>query len=529
MPAQRYQDLQRPSLVETGIVQQNAGTAAERLSQVLGDFGSTTQHYANQLFTEKGDQQGAAAGNTDKPSFREGFKGMTAYGKAYNNAAMRTYAIRQQSEADELATRLESEAGDDPEKFKASYAAARDAVLKEAHPMAAPIVREIYDRRLGAGVSRLAAAQQEGFKKEARSAVAEGISQSVDTIGQLRASNDPAKRQQADEEAMKLHMLIDSSVNDGTISATEAGALKLDADRTVIKTEVLERFKHEYDDPYGDPVGFIEDVKKANQTSNKLPPQEEEKLVDSLFAELRDRNALRSARVSAGAAAEKARFDEGDRVATSALLSGSLTRSNLLHMVQGGDLDPSVGRVLLNELQSGDPGVSDPQAKFHVETNLLSTTEDDIRTNSALSWKDRGELILKRREEGKGWKGTQAAKEGGDRIDRALGLLPGTNTKMLTPEEAGQRDTALTEWYNQIESLPPEQRDAQVIPVAEQVAEKYIKRNAAIELNGLQSRKDAYVRAMGDPSDMSEGKRKQYEAKLANYDNQIRAAAQKAK
>lgn len=529
MPAQRYRDLQRASVLETGVVQQNAGTAASRLAQTFKDFEVRSASKLADLSAQQGMREGTEAGQRGDPQLRTGLKSLTAYGRAYNNAALRSYLIKAEGDANQTAARLETEAANDPGKFNITFGKVRDEVLKTVEPSVRPALAEVFQRRLSDGLVRLEAGRANEVKAEQRSTTAEGINQIVDRLGRLRASDDPALMEQADEEEAKLNLLIDGAANDGTLSIIEAQALKVDAARSVVKATVSARFARELDNPYGDPVGFIEKLREANKKSEALPPEEEAKLMDGLLADLRERNALANIREQNTLDALKLRYAAGEKFATEQLLSGTLRQRDILRLTEGDYLDPSVARTLLNELTSPSLPKSNQQELFSVETNLLRESEEDIRDNPGLTWADKSRLILKRREELAGWKGTQQAKEGADRIDRALGLVPGINNKLLSDDEARRRDTALTEWYNVVDALPPEERQFKAIEIAEQVTERVIRSNARAEAERIRARMERMQTTYGDPSELSSSKRKEYEAELKRQQDLLRQAEQRAK
>jgi hypothetical protein len=619
MAAERYRDLQGRSLLETGVVQPNAGDATARLSQVFKNFESEAWDRTGVLRAQKGQQEGADAGARGQPQLRTGLKATTAYGQAYNNAATRSYLVKAEADAEETAARLEVDSGTDPERFRATFGKVRDEVLKTSEPTLRAALGELYNQRLGAGLQRIEYARAREVRAEQRATTSEGIGRAIDRIGQLRAEAIPggvtgllvpgnidlqnrprvlnpngsvstvlsmsigteqgevliprvsesgkiltpqqaieqyrrtgkhlgifdspqkateyagslhtsqAAMLDADEEEVKMSLLIDGALADGTLSRTEAESLKLDAHRGILKKTITARFAREFDSPYGDPIGFIEHLREANKTSEALPPEEEAKLQDELMAELRERNALRAARESSLMDGLRLRWLQGDRVATAAMLSGTLTQRQLLQMVESNQLDPSDARTLLNELQTGDTFKSDPRELFNVETNLLSLDEKEIATNRALSWADRSRLISKRRDESAGWKATQQAREGADRIDRALKIAPGVMRAALSPEEAEQRDQALTEWYQLVDALPPEERQLKAIELADQVTSKVIKRNASSEVEKIQGRIQDLKREFPDPSALSEEGRKVYEDRLKRQQDRLREAEQQAK
>lgn len=532
--ATRYRDLQPRSLIDVGArsTPTGAANAAQALaesfssfSRASADVGSLAQKFA----AGKAEEAGAQAGLAGKPEMRKGLQSLTAVGRAYNSAALRGYAIRSDLDANNTAARLEVEAGTDPDRFRKTAEAARDAVLAEAPEEARAALQEIWAKRIGEGTARINGALATELRNEDRTLISENIAQKTERIAYLRSLSTPEAFAEADEEEVKLTLMLDGAVGDGTLSETEGTALRRGVKRDVLMATVLERFKNELNDLNGDPVGMLEMVKDVVREDQSLTPEEEAKLEESLFAALRDRNSLDAMRASADAAEREARYAAGDRAATTDLLGGKLTQRRLLQMIQADQLSPQTARTLLNELQSGSSATpkSDPAELFHVETNLLSTTEEEIVENQGLTWADRQRLVLKRRDEVAGWKGTQVAREAFDRIDRALGIVPGISSKLLTDEEARSRDEALSELYDIVDALPPEERQAAVLSSAQQVVAARIRKSASDEAAVIRQRLAAY-QSDKDPAGMSENKRKEYDAQVARYENRIRELESKA-
>lgn len=526
--AVRYRDLVSPALIDTNVPSNGNADTAATLAQALGSFGNTVSGIGQQIMSERGKQDGSAAGAAGAPDFKSGFKKLTAYSQAYNNAALRSYTVRAEADAEDQAARLEVEAANDPVAFAATFGAVRDATLKQAPPEAKAALSEIYAKRLGDGTARLQAAQAVEIRGQQRADVSEGVARATDKIAQMLASDDPAQHLQAEEEQVKLQLLIDGAASTGTLTRTEAQAAHVTTQRAIVAQTVSAKFARELENPYGDPVGFIMKLKEANKTSDVLDPAEESKLEAQLFADLREHNALQAALHANDAAEEKARYEEGDRTATSLMLSGRLTRRKLREMVDSQNLDPSVARTLNNELDSGDKAGGDSAEAFHVRTNLLHYTEQDIATNQKLSWKERGDLILHRREESQGWKGTQAAREGEARIDRSLGIVPGTMIQSLPDDVKRARDNALTQWYNTVDGLPAEERDRAVIPSAEDVIGRFIRKQKSVEARDLRSAQQRYIDKAGDPAEMGPEQKKKYDERLRRFATEIAAAEAEA-
>jgi hypothetical protein len=528
VPTPTYRDVVSPSLIDVSMPSNGRAEAAQSLANTFRNFSNAGLDIVGQQRAEQGRREGAEAGRTDHPGFRTGMKALTAYGQAYNDTATRSYAIKSEIDADESATRLENEAGNDPEHFRLTFGARRDETIKNAPPEARAILAEVYDRRMASGMQRLIGVQAVEMKNAARNDVAEGVTRMTDTLGQLRASNDPNDFARAEEEQIKLDMLIDAATNDGTLSVIEASALRLDSTRKTVAQTVTYRFRDELDNPYGDPIGFIENLRERNKTSNSLPPDEEAKLMDGLLGELRERNSLANAKRQMNDGAQAARWAAGEKTATSMLLSGSLRIGTIQRMVDEDELDPALGRSLREDLLQGNDRPDDSKERFRVETNLLKISEDEITKNGSLSWDTRRELITKRREQINGWRGTQQAREAADRIDRALGILPGTRPESMSEEELEQRDRALTEWYSAIDELPADQQRANTIPAAEEVIQRVIKSTAASEATQLRNLIEQVQKKISD-GELDRLELKDAEKTLSNLQNRLREAEAKAK
>lgn len=526
--ATRYRDLEARSLIDVG--KRSTPTGAVNASQALAEsFSAWSRTAADvgslavQFGAQKQADLGASEGIAGTPNMRKGLASLTKYGRAYNSAAIRGYAIKSDLDAGATAARLEVEAGTDPDRFQKTMDAARDAVLAAAPEEARSVLQEVYAKRTGEGLARIQGALATELREEDRTLIAENVAQQTERIAFLRSLNTPEAFAEAAEEEVKLQMLVDAAVNDGTMTAVEGIASHRGIKRDILMATVLERFKNELNDINGDPIAMLETVQDVVRQDQSLTPEEEAKLEESLFAELRDRNSLDSLRAAEARDAQEARYSEGDRAATEQLLSGDLTQRRLLTMIQADQLSPQTARTLLNELQSGSSATpkSDPRELFRVETNLMTTSEEDIVANQGLVWADRQRLILKRRDEAAGWKGTQAAREAFDRIDRALGIVPGINSKLLSEEEARSRDEALTELYNVIDALPEEERQGAVIAEAEKVIGSRIRAAAGQEAEQIRSRLEFYKRDK-DPGRMNETQRAEYDRQVLLYENRIR-------
>lgn len=528
MAKQRYRELVAPTLVDVAARSTPSGAeqAAQRLSQTFESFSRLGSDIGARLNAQIGERAGSEEGQAGEPNFRRGLRSLTAYGAAYNNAALRGYAIRTETDMEQTAARLEAEANNDPDAFRAAMEKVRDGVVKEAPAEAKAVVGQIYDQRTAAGLGRIQTALSAELRAEDRTLVNEQLDRTIERVAFLRAQDTPEAYAASVQEEFKMRILIDGAVSDGTMTETEGLAARRTLARRVIFETVSARFDNEINDPYGDPIGFIEDLKEANETSDTLTTEEEQQLENTLLAELRERNLLQAARDAQMRSEVEARHAAGDQEYTSRMLAGQLTRRDLLEATRNDEITPAIARTLLNELQSSATQTpkSNAETLFHYETNLLSYTEEEIATERGLTWADRSKLIQERRKEETGWKGTQVAKEAFDRIDRALGIPPGTMLQLLPEEEKRQRDQAFTELYDIIDALPPEERQAAILDSAQTVIRRVVGTNAARDLANYRAQREEYIQGAGPVEDMNARERETYERTLSRLDNLIREA-----
>lgn len=527
--APRYRDFVRPALVDTSRPGSGAASASESLAAAFKAFETTAADLGAGIQARKGARQGAEAGASGDPQFRRGFFSQTAYAQAYNDAAMRSYAVRAQADLEDTAARLEVEAANDPEKFRATFGKVQVEVLKAAPAEARGLLTDAYNKRLAQGVTRLRTAQVTELRERSRVDTAEGIERSIDRIARLRSEDTEDAHREADEEEVRLQLLIDGAGADGTLTATEAQAAHIRASRQITHQTVVARFRKELENPYGDPIRFIQRLKKANETSEALSPEEEQKLEADLFAELREHNALADAGKQAEIKAKSARWEEGERSLTEDLLAGRLTLRRLLQAAEDDEADPAVLRTLRNELTEGDTPKSDPQTLFDYETDLLNKSDDEIKTERGLTWADRSRLLLKKREWESGWRGTQQGREAAQRIDRALGIPPGLEGRLLSGDVQKQRERALTEWYDAVDALPAAERQFAAIRVAEEVIGRVIKNTAREALEKARRNLDNFRKAPGDVAKLDDYNRKIYDDEVARLTGEIEKAELKAK
>lgn len=515
--AERYQRTGVPGRNTPNVDYAGAGVQGE-LTQLLQSFTRVADKAGTKLGERTASKEMAGVEGTPKLK-----SNLTSFGRAYNNAAIRNYGIQAYSDIEQTIGKLEAESQGDPNKLKFLSDEVRKEVVKNALPEARGDVLTMFNRRLSEGVVRTTRQQIDNQRASNKAYLQQGLDTVTDAISRKLTSGDPALMAEAEEDELHYSVLIDGAVASGDLTMAEAVALKADGAKRVTTQVVLGQFERSIDE--GDPVGYISNV--IDQPVDNLADSEKQQVVGEMFRRLNQRQALTRERGELDNAEAKARYAAGEKQATLDLLNGRLTVDRVEKLVAADYLDPTVARTLRNELLEGPKRSDDSAERFHVETNLLSFSEEEIRDNRKLSWDTKRELIETRRKESSGWKSTQQAREAADRIDRALGILPGVDSRLLSDEDRRARDQALTEWYDAVDSLPEEERRLKSIELSGSVIQRVIKSNASKQAQQLEQRLRSY-QADKDPSKLKGSALKEYTDTVARYERQIQEARGKA-
>lgn len=510
--AQRYQ---RDSTYQPPGVSMARAQTAQSLADTLAAFRRQVAGLAIEAQTRRGAQAGAES--TGTPRLRSN---ATAFGRAYNDAALRNYVIEKYSEAEVELGRLEAEAGADPDKFRALADGLRRGAIQGALPQARAQLSEIYQRRIAEGIVRLDAKRIQQQKELNRATLQQGLDTVADSISRKMASGNPVLMAEAEQEENEYAAMIDGAVESGDLTPAEAVALKAEGVKRVTQQIVTGEFERQMRE--GDPVRFIARV--MDQPVTNLSDEEKQQLVGQLFQRLNRYQALIHEQRELADAEQKARWKRGEQVATVAALRRQLSVSEIARMVENDELDPAVGRTLESMITSPAKAIDDPQVKFQVETNLLRYSEEDIANMAGLSHETRADLILKRREEAETWRNDQGAQEALRRIDVALGIPSGLGPQFqlqITPEKATAAAKARSYFYDLVEALPEAERKARYFEMADKAVKAVgsdVKRG---ELARAEQALRNYLDQVGPPDQMDDLERAEYEATVKRRQEQI--------
>lgn len=167
--ATRYRDLQRPTLLQTGLVDDSAERKALALAGTFKSFERAGADVLGGLNALQGAQAGAVQGAAGTPQPKTGWRALTRYGEAYNSAAEVTYSNKLQTDIHETLSRFEMESEADPIKYQTLATDYRNKLTAEVPPEYAPRIGQLFDARLSAGNLRVA---EQAVQKTQRTALA---------------------------------------------------------------------------------------------------------------------------------------------------------------------------------------------------------------------------------------------------------------------------------------------------------------------------------------------------------------------
>lgn len=129
----QYRQLQSPAELNTSIPDSGAASAHERLANMFKQFSDTAGNIGAAIQARRGAEAGTAAGAAGVPNPKGGWRGMTAYGGAYNSAAEATYVAKTHIDAQNTMAQIEQETGADLPAYQARISA-YIAQLKKSTP-----------------------------------------------------------------------------------------------------------------------------------------------------------------------------------------------------------------------------------------------------------------------------------------------------------------------------------------------------------------------------------------------------------
>ncbi|MGH8337065.1 MAG: hypothetical protein ACRETL_09675, partial [Gammaproteobacteria bacterium] len=345
-----------------------AAMRAAALSGLFKEFGGISGDIYNKVQTRAGALAGAASGNTGHPDYKQGFARLTAYGRAFNNAATGAYAIEAEAQADDAAARLRVQANNNPDTFNTTYSAVRDAVLKSAPADAVPMLSELYGKHLAATMAAITGDQLTQQKQLQAQTWNEGVARQTSKVANLMGSDKSEDQEAAKDEQVKLTLKIDGGFHSGLYSQAEAQAMHINAARAITSQVFETQVDRELSRPDGgDVVGLLSrfrDAHELNLSNKNEPPVLSEPEFNLLMSNAKQKimqQKMMEAYVRmTGHTAEQLKFQAGDTIYTARALGGQATLPEISAAVLSGNLKPETGRALAGFISNGGVAHSNP-------------------------------------------------------------------------------------------------------------------------------------------------------------------------
>lgn len=550
-----YRDVQAPTQVETNLPGSGAAERAQQLAATFKQFSGDAQDVADKINTSAGAIAGAAAGATGNPNYREGLERFTAYSRAYNHAATGAYAVQAEAAAEDDAARLRVQANNDPNTFRTTYAAVRDAVVKNAPPEAQGMLAELYNRHLAAGIAAVSGAQAEEIHQTQKATYDMGVQRAITRVATLQGSSNPQDQLQGDDEHAKLSALITGGVNAGMYSPAEGAAMQVNAARAitsqVFETQVdreLGRMSQSSmvsggQADSGDVVKLLDNFRAMHEKNSAdtnqpqiLSEPEFNQLMSNAKQKLQQENLLEQYNRRSSKSAEELKLENGDRTITVAMATPNadptILRTMVQDMVHTGDLKPEVGRAVLSSLQRGADAAPNKEGLFRAlnDPARFDWKPADIAAKvniGEMNWQQALELTQKIETQRQGWEGHAAIKDARASVTASLKLPPGITFETASDEQKKAITNAQVELTKQLNALPVDKRDGEASRIASNVALEIQAREADAK-TAVYARQRGYLDKTYGPGGSSFRSDADYAARKAQLDASVKAAQDQA-
>lgn len=534
-----YRQVQAPMQVDTNLPNNEGARRAQALREAFSDFGGLGASVYKNVTSQAGALAGAASGATGHPAYKEGLARLTAYGQAFNNAATGAYAVEAEAQADDAAARLRVQANNDPATFAKTFSAVRDGVLKNAPPLAQPILTELYNRKLAEGLAAISGDQAAEQKKLQGQTYEIGVDRQTSRVAQLQGSANPIDQAKAADEQVKLNLLIQGGVKAGLYSPAEAQAMHVNAMRAITQQVFETQLDRELANPAGDPIGLIErfrDMHMRNAANTNEPQVLSEPEFQQLMATAKQKiiqeRQMTYFGKQQGDVEQELRYANGDRLYTAKLFDHTLTSQQLSQAVTNGDLKPEVARSLGSYLANtgGRPAKSAAGAldSLYRDPTFLDMSRDEILSHPGLSLADQNKALDEQRKQLAGWEGTPNVKNAKAYIIDQV-KPHGIPWEMMDEDQKHAATNSWQEFLQQMQATDPAKRDSSAATIAQGVVKKFQQQQALEAAGAAVSAKQSFIQRYGPGGPKAGGMSPDdYKARLQQYDDQIkqyRAAA----
>ena len=493
--------------------------------QYYGDLAQRLQGFTNRTFNrlervklnqaERDARVDALAGN-----FRPSDK-TTLAAEVYNNTGYRIYAAETVTDIARRVPEIEKEASGavgmtPPEYFDAHAEGYRELLLKEMPPEVAEAVLPVLDQQLITAGNRVRSAHQQAEHERSRAATNLALEGVSDMHARAVLDGDPEAIALLEE---MYSQQIEAAIQDGTYSEAEAITIAGKHLNRVVMAAQIGQFARALEE--GTALGFLESFRKNPPLH--MSPEEHQEALGKMFSRLSDKQRLEDEAETIESNERVERHREIERELTLIDLRGSLTPELVEQMVENDDIDSGRTDYWLERANDPGPRFSDTGVDFVYDTSLMAFTEEEIADESKLTKERRAELIQQRRDmvaDAEDWRGTQQGQEGARRIRNELGLADGIMLSGSGDKLVKQAGRALSDYYNMVETLPLEQRQAKAIEMSEEVITKIQASRQDEKMEKAQTRLDELLAV--DTSDMGSAEQEMHNQSVEKARDKVR-------
>lgn len=241
-------------------------------------------------------------------------------------------------------------------------------------------------------------------------------------------------------------------------------------------------------------VAYIESFRASTDTG--LSPEEQLEVTKSMLAELGRDQSLETTVINHENTLRTERWRIGESQLAFDMLTNQLGPDDVITALAHDRVSPEFARKIEQRAIEGPP-FSDPIQLYQYMLDPTAFEVVDIAFDNTVNADDRLKVLTKRQEvldDQEGWRNSQNGIEGVRRIDNEFGFKGGQNAAFADPARVRRAGRVLTEYYERVESLPPEQRESKAVEIADQLigSEKTVDKQKQLDAVNKRIEKNPY-------------------------------------
>jgi len=410
--------------------------------------------------------------------------GKTIADEVWNQGAISSHLAAVKLDVTDNLTRIEAESAKDPGGYTVKAKAYSQGLLEGVPEAMKPAVQDELSSIILKSGTKITS-DLRTFERNQHAATTSSAIDLYRTEGENQAIEGDILA--ATEAQIKAIQLTTSLENAGLLTPKAAEVQRNDITRDIEDQVIYGAFGREMAN--GRAVKYIENFKKIKELGDR-DPDYRTKMVNTMIGMMSKSHGIEDAQRKADDADRKERWRVGANKVATLDLEGALIVEHLQEMVKRDEVDPKVANAYKKNAFLEGPEYSDQSELNIVRANILGATEFSIQTNPRLSRADKDKLVEERRkveEDKANWRRTQSGSEGARRINFQFGIIPGTDTSRISPEDARRADNVLTRYFDEVEALPVEERSIKAIEISNRLVKEV---KGEIDVKELQKWKD---------------------------------------